>query len=359
MLRMQNKQLDYTDKNIFIGMDVHKKSWKIHFICDGVEYKPIMTNSTPTELIKFLQRNFPNGNYHSAYEAGYSGYWIHESLEKEGIKSMIVHPPDIPVSQRDLEQKTDKRDSRKLARMLSAGQLEGIYTPDKEVQEYRQFMRFRQRLVRDRTRLKNRIKGVLSFIGVNIEDKEIKNWTKKYIAKLRKIEFKTVSGKYSFDILIGQYETLASLIKQYDKRIRELSKADKYKEDVELLRTMPGIDTLSAMILLTEIVEINRFTELEDLVSYFGLLPTEHSSGERQRNGRMSKRGNKFLKYIITEISWTAISKDPELARSYMEYKKRMPPQKAIIKIGRKVLSRIRHILEKREKYIIGKTLVK
>lgn len=359
MLRMQNTQLDYSGKNIFIGMDVHKKSWKIHLVCDGVEQKPIMTNSTPTELISFLKRYFPKGNYHSAYEAGYSGYWIHEALQKEGIESIIVHPPDIPISQLDLERKTDKRDSRKIARMLSYGQLEGIYTPDKEVQEYRQFMRFRQRLVRDRTRLKNRIKGVLSFIGKIIDDKATKSWTKKYVDELKKIEFKTESGKYSFEILLGQYESVNGLIKQYDKRIKELSISDRYKQDVELLRTMPGIDTLSAMILLTEIVDIKRFTELEDLVSYFGLLPTEHSSGEKQRNGRMSKRGNKFLKYIITEISWTAIGKDPELARCYMEYKKRMPPQKAIIKIGRKVLSRIRHILEKRERYIIGKVSTK
>lgn len=105
------------------------------------------------------------------------------------------------------------------------------------------------------------------------------------------------------------------------------------------------------MILLTELGEISRFRRLDDLCSYVGLVPSEHSSGEKKDSGHLTRRGKSIMKRIIVEASWTAIRKDPGLLMNFNGFCKRMKKSRAIIKIARKFLSRIQHVLKYKEEY--------
>jgi transposase len=111
---------------------------------------------------------------------------------------------------------------------------------------------------------------------------------------------------------------------------------------------------MTAMHFLVEIVDINRFKNLDELASYIGLSPGEHSSGEKNITGQMTKRGKSHLRYLLIEASSIAIRKDPALMMAYTDYKKKMITQKAIIKIARKLLNRIRFVLKNKQRYVIS-----
>lgn len=117
---------------------------------------------------------------------------------------------------------------------------------------------------------------------------------------------------------------------------------------------VPGIGLVSTMTILLQLGEINRFKRLDELCSYVGLIPKMHNSGDRIRDGKMVNRGRKELKLILIEASWIAVRKDSALMAKYDELIKRMNKNKAIIRIARKLLSRIRHILQKNEGYELG-----
>jgi len=112
---MQNKvkTISFQGQNIYVGIDVHLKSWKVTIMLDHSFYKTFSQDPEPSILSDYLHRNFPGGNYCSAYEAGFCGFSVHRELEKYGIKNIVVNPADIPTTDKERKQKEDKRDSHK------------------------------------------------------------------------------------------------------------------------------------------------------------------------------------------------------------------------------------------------------
>jgi len=164
----------------------------------------------------------------------------------------------------------------------------------------------------------------------------------------------TTSGTFALQTYIEELENLDKQATKLDLRVKELSGTERYRENAKLLNSIPSIGITSAMILLTEIGDITRFKTFDDLCSFFGLIPNTHSSGENERIGHMTRRGNHFLKSIIIECAWSAVRKDPALLQCYKELTTRMNGNKAIIRIARRLLSRIRHVLIKKEMYQLG-----
>lgn len=350
---MQNNIKDYSEQKVFVGIDVHKKQWAITSIIEGL---PIRSSVIPPDaelLIKYLNNYYPGALYKLVYEAGFSGFWLSQYLNAQGYETIVVHPPDIPISNKDKAQKTDKRDSKRLALALMNNQLQGIFIPTLEQQEYRNLTRYRSDLVANQTSLKNKIKASLNYFGIVYPESATRNWSKSFIDKLNSTKFNNIQWDYCFHNQIKRILEIKAEIQIINTKIKDLSTQSEFKENVKLLKTVPGFGIISSMIFLTEIIDIKRFTNLDSLVSYCGICPKEHSSGESIRKTRQSMRGNKMLKYVIVEVSWRAITKDTALGSDYLTYKKRMPGQKAIIKIARKLLSKVRHILVKKESYKI------
>jgi len=136
--------------------------------------------------------------------------------------------------------------------------------------------------------------------------------------------------------------------------IRVLSRTPDYAQKVKLLMSVPGIGCLTAMVILTELNEINRFKGLDKLCSYVGLVPNVSASGEMEHVGNITRRSNRMLRSMLIESSWVAIRKDPALTMKYNELCGRMKGNKAIIRIARKLLSRVRYILIHEQQYELG-----
>jgi transposase len=266
----------------------------------------------------------------------------------------VAHPADIPTKDKERRNRNDNVDSRKIARNLRNGELTPLYIPSRQAQEDRSLVRMRILMVKKQTRCKNQIKGMLSFYGINVPDELNSNWSNRFISWLEDIVFKHNSGKQTLSALLSELKYLRSVISQLAKDIGCLSKQEPYKMPVGYLTSIPGISTTTAMVFLTEIVDINRFKNLDHLASYFGLIPGEDSSGDKQLHTGVSRRRNANLRFLLIESSWIAVRKDPALLKSFSELSKRMPKNKAIICIAHKLLNRIRYVLKHQCYYETG-----
>ena len=353
-MQIQSNTLDFDGQNIYVGFDVHLKSWKVTIMTDELIHKTFSQPPEPLILHQYLKKNFPGGVYHSAYEAGFSGYWIHNSLVNLGIHSIVVNPADIPTTNKEKVQKDDKRDSRKIAKALRSGDLVPIYVPSSKTLEDRYLIRARGLLVKDLTRNKNRIKSFLYFHGIKYPpsfENSKTHWSKRFVDWLEGIEMKEDSSKLTLSILVSEGKKLRSTILNVTRSIKELSQTVAYQEQERLLRSVPGIGLLTAMIILTEIETITRFGNTDHFHSFVGIVQSTRSSGEEEKVGEITPRGHGTLRSAIIESSWIAARIDPALTKAYHEYCKRMEPNKAIVRIAKKLLNRISFVLKTKQSY--------
>lgn len=356
-MQQQVNQMTFQGQSIYVGIDVHAKDFKVSVMTQSLLYKTFSSPPSGEKVYKFLTENFPGASYHSAYEAGFSGFDLHRKLIKLGVNSIVVNPADIPTTDKERYQKEDKRDSRKIAHTLRAGQLKGIYVPSEKTHHDRSLIRAREALVKDLTRTKNRIKSLLYFHGLQYPagfEQPGSHWSKRFFTALENLKMEHESGKSGLRIYLDTAKQQRAMLLKINREIRELSMTTAYKEDVELLISIPGIGTLTAMIMLTELETINRFKDFPSLCSYVGLIPSTRSSGDSPIDTGITPRKNPRLRSIIIEGAWVAIRHDPALLLAYESLTKRMNGNKAIVRIARKLLSRIVYVLRERVKYQKG-----
>jgi transposase len=353
MLTQSNK-IDFKGQKIFAGFDVHLNRWKVTIMTEELTHKTFSQDPKPEVLVNYLTKHFPGGAYYSAYEAGFCGYWIHNSLVELGVKSIVVHAADVPTTGKEKVLKDDKRDSLKLARALRSGDLVPIYVPSIATVEDRGLVRLRAAKVQELARYKCRIKSFLYLHGIEYPESfsnSHTHWSCRFNKWLEGIEMKGSSGKATLDDLLESSNHLRAAILKVTKQIRVLSRTDSYKVRQELLRTIPGISYITAMTILTEIETISRFANFDKLCGYIGLTPSTNSSGEKEKIGNLTPRGH-TLRSVIIESAWVAARLDPALCKSYHDYCIRMEPNKAIIRIARKLLNRIMYVLKNNKPYV-------
>lgn len=347
-----NKNLNFKDQDFFIGLDVHQKNWKVTINNNKLQLKTYSMDPRPEQLLSYMNKNYPEGNYFSAYEAGFSGYWAHRKLIKSGFNNIIVNSADIPTTHKEKDQKSDPVDSRKLARELENGSLKGIYIPTEQQQARRSLCRLYYKAVKDRTRIKNTIKSFLQFQGIDIPRvDEISHWSGRFIHWLRSISFNEAEDAY---YLNNQIDNLLYRRKETLDILRFMRKLSKDNNIIKCLKTISGIGFLTAFTLYAELIDINRFKNLDTLASYIGLIPSIKSSDEYKINRGLSCRQNKRLRSQLIESAWVAVRHDPALTQSYNQYLQRMSKQKAIVRIAKKLLNRIRYVWLNEKAYVTG-----
>lgn len=350
----KSKKFDFSGQDIFIGLDTHLKNWRVSIMVNEDSFKTFSQNPQPQILRNYLEKNFPNANYYSAYEASFSGFNNHRKLLNLGIKNIVVNPADIPTTDKERKQKEDSRDSRKIAKQLSQKDLVAIYVPDIEIEGDRSLVRYRKTLTKEIARTKHRIKSQLYYFGIEIPGQFSgkKYWSKRFTQWLNEIKLPTESAKMTLNGHLEMAEMLRKKQYSVNKEIRKLSEKKIYKENYTLLISVPGVGCLTTMILLTEIGNIKRFQNLDNFCSFIGLVPMTSSSGENEKTGGITMRRNKLLRTAIVESSWIAIRNDPALMLAYQKLVKRMEPQKAIIRIAKKLVNRILYVLKNKQLYV-------
>jgi transposase len=356
-MQAQNNKLNFKGQNIFVGIDVHKESWTVCIFSEQLEHKKFNQPPTVEALKSYLHRNFPGATYYSVYEAGFCGFHIHYKLQEAGINNIVVNAADVPTTHKEKDNKTDKRDSRKLGRSLRANELTGIHIPTRKTQEDRSLVRMRYTVRKDLTCIKLRIKSLLNFYGVEHPEQfssSNKHWSRRYMEWLKTIPMEEESGRSVLQTSISEAEEMRKVQLEVTRKIRTLSRTEFYEKDYELLFGIPGIGLITGMTFLTEIEDINRFPSTDDFASFVGLVPSCRSSGEKENNGEITSRAKKILRDLIVESAWSAARKDPALHKAFGDLCKRMEPNKALIRIARKLLNRIYHVLKTKTEYVCG-----
>lgn len=332
---------DYTNKTVFIGIDVHKKSYAIYCICEGEKVKNWSMPANHQKLIEQLQGAFSGAKICTVYEAGFSGFALHRELVAAGIENIVVNPGSVEVASRD-KVKTDKRDAKKLAEQLSHGRLKSIFIPSVEQELLRLATRMRQTLVDDRKRLTCRIKSKLFQFGYNdliTDEKANESWINKIISDNR------FPAELKEELLYWcrQWLQLTKDIKEQNKLIARQSQKHNDCEQQELIfRSAPGLGNITAKALSRELGDLQHFSNNKGVYSYLGLTPSESSSGERRRQGGISHCGRPYLRHLLIEVAWRSIRKDRELAEKFKVLSHRRGKKRAIVAIARILIGRIR-----------------
>jgi len=333
---------DFNGKNIYVGIDLHKKDWSVTIYFDKIILKRFTQPGSVKSLAAFLKREYPNADYLCGYESGFCGFEVQRRLEELGIKCQVLHAADIPQTNKEKIEKTDRVDSRKIAKALSESSGNSIYIPDRDNERDRNLIRYYLTLKKDTARAKNRIKSLLNSYYIEIPEQIGKNWSKNFIQWLKENEEVKDSARAALNLMISQLEHIRLVYLEATKEVRKLQNDPKHKKLMELLTSITGIGPLIAIILITEIMDMKRFENKRKLNSYVGLMPMEHSSGEQEHKGKITVKRNKFLRAKLIEAAWISIRHDPALSLAYHELTKHMTGKRAITRIARKLLNRIR-----------------
>ena len=305
---------DFREKQVlFVGIDVHKKTYHVTGVWeDGREE---FTKSMPADkeiLVKYLDR-WRLSRIFAVYEAGYFGYALHDYLIEHGIECKVT-PPSLVPGEYGNRVKTDRRDSRKLAMYCAKGFLKGVYVPTVEERSHRQVIRTRRQLVNDRIRKQNQIKSFLTQYGIPLPD-VVGKWSKQYMEKLNCLRLRDRWLQKSFTELIRAYEFVDGQIEEQTNLLKELAKEERYRDRVVILRSIPGIGIISAMEMLLELQDVERFSTADQLAAYVGLTPSQYSSGDRIRMGRITRIGKQHLRALLIEAAWIFVRKNASAKR--------------------------------------------
>lgn len=333
MKRLLEEHKEY--KQVFVGIDVHKKSYSICVIAAGEVVKAWTMPADGKSLADQLKKYYPKSSIFSAYEAGFSGFSLHRVLLSADIKNIVVNAGSISVESNS-RVKTDKRDARKISEQLSFGKLRGIYVPSEEEEARRSLSRGREQVVRRRTRIGNQLKSKLHYLGVEVVDKRVCNTFMDWVKTLK---FNDKEHQLVISELIEAWNEESRRIKRFDEALKDQAEQDGLET---VYRSVPGIGKTSSRVLANELGDLSRFSNERQLFSATGLTPSEYSSGEHIRRGSISRQGISSIRNLLVEVSWRAISKDGSLRKFYMRIAATRGSKRAIIAVARKIIGRVR-----------------
>jgi len=327
-------------EKIFVGVDQDSKRWQVTIRALDRELQTVNIEAGWSSL-KNLLIAYQNHPIEIVYEAGYFGYSLYDEAIAFGARCVVTPPSLMPVQQGN-RVKTDKRDSRKLALYLAKGLLAEIYVPTPTERNHRMVARRRRQLISDRVAVQARIKSALKFYGIELMEEY---WSKIYLTNLHSIKLGDKYANESFHSLLIQYESLRQQEAQQTKLLKELAKEELYTERVKILCSIPGLGLITAMEILLELQDVARFRRADQLAAYVGLTPSQHSSGDNIRMGRITRMGKHTLRAMLVEASWQLIRKDTNMRFKYEAIKRRAGGKRAIVAIARKLLLAARRML--------------
>lgn len=353
----KTNQLDFSGTTIYCGVDVHKKQWRVNIHDGNFELEDFSQDPKAEILYKHLSRKYPKATYKIGYEAGFSGFSAQRTFKNLGAVCYVINAADVPTTDKEKKQKKDKIDARKLCDHMQSSKSKSIYVPTVSWEHARSLVRTRDQIVNNQTRSKNRIRQLLHFSGIDLPEQYAAGhyWSKAMITYVQEqIDYGSAELGTAILLLIKDYTQTRSLLLEATRAIRKLCKEPAYAPGIMWLRSIPGIGVLNAASILFEIQDIRRFKTLDQLYNYAGLVPDTADSGDTKITKGITARRNEYLRTALVESSWTVVRKDPALLMKYNELCKRMNKNKAIIRISKHLLSRIRFVLLNEKEYVTG-----
>jgi transposase len=251
---------------------------------------------------------------------GYGHY--HDLLRPLAARVLVAHPGQLRLIFRS-KNKNDRNDAERLAKLLDLGETPAVHVPTPEVRAWRELINCRGQLVAKRTRAKNAARALLRSAGV-VVPKKPGLWTKGGLKWLRELELPTASQRLRRDLLLEEIDALTRQVRRVEQ---ELTRQARKTPAVALLRTIPGVGARTAEAVVAFVDDPRRFKNAKAIGRYFGLVPCQDQSGDRNRLGRITREGPPVVRQLVAEAAWQAIRRSPRV-RAFFDRTQREGPQR-------------------------------
>lgn len=285
-----------------IGLDVHKDTIAVAVLRPGTtEVDERVIANTPEAIRRLLARHDPHLTC-ACYEAGPTGYDTHRLISTLGFQCDVIAPSMIP-RRSGARVKTDRIDARNLARLHRAGELTSVHVPGSAEEAVRDLIRVREEVKCDRRIARQRIRSFLMRYGKRYPDGPDR-WSRRFETWARTVTFDEPLATEAFANLLGAYFIRDTQLAAMAARIEQIAQTEPFSEGVAKLRALRGIDTLSAMTIISETCDFARFPDAKSYMGFTGLTPSEHSSGASRHQGSITKTGNRHIRRVLVEAAW-------------------------------------------------------
>ena len=287
----------------YVGMDVDKQKIVLARLGAGRENKVIehVIANTPSAVKKYFGSLLGDAEVHATYEAGCFGFGLYRQLSAMGVSVVLAAPGLIPRKPAD-RVKTDRRDAHSLALALRAGQLTGIYVPTQQDESVRDYLRMYEAFRGDLRICKQRILQFLLRRSLCYDGGG--PWTVKHRHWLSALEFEQPRDRQTLDMYLSQMQELEAKCAEAAAEVESIAAQDCYRQQTKKLTAFKGIKTLIALSFVTDIGDFRRFANARQFMAYLGLVPSERSSGNKRRQGGITKAGNAHLRRLLVEAAW-------------------------------------------------------
>lgn len=289
---------------IWIGLDVHAESIKAA-ILEGEAQEPeiVSMSGDLMQVRRLLRRLAQKAPVRACYEASGAGFVLQRVLSKDGFHCEVIAPSLIPRKPGD-RRKTDRLDAVMLARLYRSGHLTAVHVPSEDQEALRRLLRLRFTYQSYAKATKHRISGILRNHGFAYREGK-STWTQRHRQWLAKLRLELEGPlQTALSSELEHLEYLETHRGALDDELERYARAEPYRRHIEALCCLRGVKILTALTLLCEIDDIRRFRSPGALMAYFGLVPTERSSGDRERRGPITKAGNIHARRLLIEAAW-------------------------------------------------------
>jgi transposase len=290
---------------LYVGLDVHKESIAVAYVAQAHDAEVIYLGTIGTrqadidQLVRKLQSQANHLVF--VYEAGPCGYWLYRYLTKKGHICWVVAPSLIPKKAGD-RVKTDRRDAVQLARLMRSGDLTPVYVPTVEDEAIRDLSRAREDTLRDLKTAKNRLKAFLLRQDIRYTGRA--HWGPAHLRWLSEVVCPTPAQQIVFQEYVRSVNEHTERLQRLAQELQDHIKTWRRQPVVEALQALRGVQFTVAVTIVAELGDLTRFDNPRQLMSYLGLTPSEYSSGERRRQGGITKAGNTHARRALVEGAW-------------------------------------------------------
>src|SRR5438046_359415 len=343
------------DYDIFAGLDVDQRSMAVTFTDHGTMQKSLKLPYSATQLLNYTEKHFSGRRVAFVYEAGPTGFGLHDELTAAMQFCLVVSPSMVPQAPRN-KVKTNRLDSKKLSQGLRGGQLKGIHVPAQGYRELRHLVQLRDTHVAQMKATKQRIKSLLVYEGIPFPDATGK-WSARVLRQLEQLPCNP-SVRFKLDQLIDTLQFHYLSATKVQKQIRHFCQNDpELQQCIHFLASLPGIGIITATHTLARLGDWRQITDVRQIAGFLGLVSSEHSTGEKENRGEITRIGDKRLRSKLIQCAWIAIRKDPELRafyrRVYARQPKKLAARKAIVAVARKLTTRMYAVLKQQRSFVI------
>lgn len=346
------------DYDVFAGLDVDHHSIAATFTDhDRLMQSQRLSYSAP-QLLNYVRKHFPEQRVAFVYEAGPTGFGLYDELVAEGHACLVVAPPMVPTAPGN-RVKTNRLDSKKLSTALRGGELRSIHVPSAKYRELRHLVQLRDTHVQQLRATKCRIKALLLYEGIAFpsDDGKEKQWAARVLDELLALPC-SEAVRFKLDQLVGTLHFNFNAAAAAQKQIRHYCQKDaELRQSIAWLKSLPGIGEIVATHLVARLGDPALITNVRQIAGFLGLVSSEHSTGDKQNRGEITRAGDSRLRNKLIQSAWVTIRKDPELRefyrRVYERHPKKMAARKAIVAVARKLTTRIYAVLKEQRPFVL------